>query len=176
MTSTTPRGRKETTPEDGDTDRYRIGISEYAVTTEQAVIETSGLGSCVGVGLYDEDGRGGLAHCMLPSATETGDDDPQKPAKYVDTGIRALYDELIDAGAHPGDLRAKFAGGSDMLGLSNGETIGERNVVAARAVLEERGIPIVATDTGGGQGRSLRFETATARLHVAPADGSATVL
>jgi chemotaxis protein CheD len=166
----------ETNSEDTDIHRHRIGISEHVVTTEPAIISTSGLGSCVGIGLYDENGRGGLAHCMLPSAAEAGDDDLKKPAKYVDTGIRVLRNELVDAGADPGSLRATFAGGSDMLGLSDGPTVGERNVVATRTVLEEYGIPILAAETGGEQGRSMTFETATGRLHVAAADGSTSVL
>lgn len=176
MTSTSPRGPPQKNPEDADVHRYRIGIGEHAVAAEPAVISTSGLGSCVGIGLYDGNGRGGLAHCMLPSATEAGNDDPEKPAKYVDTGIEVLRDELVEAGATPGRLRAVLAGGSDMLGFSDGPAVGERNVAAARTVLEERGIPILAAETGGEQGRSLTFETATAQLHVAAADGSTTVL
>jgi chemotaxis protein CheD len=176
MTSTVAPKDMKTTSEDAETRRHRIGIGEHLVATEPTVIATSGLGSCVGVGLYDENGRGGLAHCMLPSAGEAGDENPEKPGKYVDTGIETLHTKLVDAGTDPRNLRAKVAGGSDMLGLSDGPAVGERNVVAARTVLEQRNIPIVAADTGGEQGRSLSFETATAKLHIAAADGSTTVL
>lgn len=164
-----------TTPDKNDVQRHRLGIGDHVVVTKPALLTTSGLGSCVGVALYDDYERAGLAHCMLPSAAETDDEDAQ-PAKYVDTGVDVLYDELTDAGAAAGGLRAKVVGGSDMLGFSGGPTVGERNAAAARAALEERGVPLVAADTGGEQGRSLEFEAATARLSVAAADGSGTVL
>jgi len=176
MTSTVAPKEMKTTSENAETRRHRIGIGEHLTATEPTVIATSGLGSCVGVGLYDENGRGGLAHCMLPSAAEAGDENPEKPGKYVDTGIETLYKELIGAGTDPKNLRAKVAGGSDMLGLSDGPTVGERNVAAVRTVLQNREIPIVAAETGGDQGRSLSFETATARLRIDVADGSTTVL
>ncbi|MFB6296482.1 MAG: chemotaxis protein CheD [Halobacteriales archaeon] len=165
----------QTTSDAVETRRRRLGIAEHEVATEPAVLTTSGLGSCVGIALYDGGGRGGLAHCMLPSAADADDADA-KPAKYVDTAIETLRAELVEAGASPGDLRAKIAGGSDMLGLSGGPTVGERNAAAAREELDARGIPVVATETGGGQGRSLAFETATGRLSIAAADGSETDL
>ncbi len=62
-----------------------------------------------------------------------------------------------------------------MLGSSNGPTVGDRNAAAARTVLNERGIT-AAAETGGEQGRSLAFETATARLQVAWADRLTNVL
>lgn len=155
--------------------RRRVGIGEHAIATEPAVLATSGLGSCVGLCLYAEDGQAGLAHCMLPSAAEAEDSD-SKPGKYVDTGIKALCEALLEAGAPQGGLRAKVAGGSDMLGLSDGPTVGERNVAAARAELGERNIRLVAAETGGGQGRSVAFETETGTLRVNAADGSTTVL
>lgn len=158
-----------------ETRSCRIGIAEHVVTTEPATLRTSGLGSCVGICLYDENGRGSLAHCMLPSAAESDDENP-KPAKYVDTGVRTLWDKLVEAGAAPREIRAKVVGGSDMLGFSDGPSVGERNVTAVRTELEERGVPIVAAETGGEQGRSIEFETATAQLSVAAADGSTTVL
>jgi chemotaxis protein CheD len=156
--------------------RVHIGIAEHDLRTEPAVLETSGLGSCLGVCLYDDEGRGGLAHCMLPSVDDASDGNGTKPAKFVDTGVETLYEGLLDLGASPGAIRAKVAGGSDMLGLSDGPTVGERNVAAARAELDARDIPVVAERTNGEQGRSLAFETATGRLRVTAAGGSTTVL
>jgi chemotaxis protein CheD len=113
---------------------------------------------------------------MLPSAAEAGESDPSKPGKYVDTGVQVLQAELIEAGASVDDIRAKVAGGSDMLGFSNGPTVGERNASTARAELDARGIRIVSTDTGGEQGRSLEFDLESSELLVSGADGTTTVL
>lgn len=54
-------------------------------------------------------------------------------------------------------------------------SIGDPNVAAAEAVLAARGVPAVATDTGGHRGRSLRFDPATGRLHVSSADGDTVI-
>lgn len=46
----------------------RVGIAESGVVMNPDSISTLGLGSCVGVTLYDEKRRvGGMVHVMLPS-------------------------------------------------------------------------------------------------------------
>ncbi|MFB6303655.1 MAG: chemotaxis protein CheD, partial [Haloferacaceae archaeon] len=92
-------------------------------------------------------------------------------AKYADTGVATLVDALTDRGADPSGLRAKFAGGSDMLDVG-GDGIGDRNVAATRAALDARDIPVVATDVGGDSGRTLVFRPGAGRLVVRGADGT----
>lgn len=148
------------------TDEVTVGIAEYAVVTGSAAITTSGLGSCVGVAVYDRTGEAaGLAHVMVPEAD--GADGP--PAKFADAGTAALIEALTAAGGT--ELRAKLAGGSDMLGLSEGATIGERNAAQVREVLADHDVPVVAADIGGESGRSLQFETVSGTLLVRTADG-----
>lgn len=110
---------------------------------------------------------------MLPTA----DGHPGPDEKSVREGVDALLASLAEAGATDG-LRAKFAGGAAVPDLSFDEaegSIGDRNVAAAEAVFAARGVPVVATDTGGHCGRSLRFDPATGRLHVSSADGDTVV-
>jgi chemotaxis protein CheD len=144
--------------------RRRVGIADYAVTTEGAVLTTSGLGSCLGVGLFDESaGVAGLAHAMLPTAP----DDPDNVAKFTDTGIATVVSEMREEGATPGGITAKLAGGSAMFAFdSQDEPIGSRNVAVGRATLERLGVSIVAEDVGGDSGRSLRFHGDTGALVV----------
>jgi chemotaxis protein CheD len=144
--------------------RRRVGIAEFAVTDDGAVLTTSGLGSCLGVALFD-DGAGvaGLAHPMLPTAP----DEPETAAKYTDTAIHALVTEMCAAGAAVDGTRAKLAGGSAMFEFDSQEQpIGERNLATARRTLERRDIPVVATDVGGSSGRSVRLDGATGTLVV----------
>lgn len=163
-------GSQETQP-----DRIKVGIAEYKVTTDSAVLTTSGLGSCIGIGIYDEvTGAAGLVHIMLPSA-ENRDDGNR--AKYADTGIEALVDSLKDAGAKQQHLRAKFAGGSDMLDFSeSGDSIGSRNARKVREKLEELNIPILGEDVGGDHGRSLRLKASTGDLVVKSANTESATL
>jgi chemotaxis protein CheD len=160
---------------DGDPDRVKVGIAEYEVTTDGAVLTTSGLGSCVGVALYDaETGAAGLVHVMLPAADKMEDDDA---AKFADTGTELLIDELEARGASRRDIEARIAGGSDMLDFSeSGSGIGVRNVEQVRETLAAYDIPIVGEDVGGDHGRSLRLESRNGDLVVKSANRNETRL
>jgi chemotaxis protein CheD len=156
-------------------ERRKVGIAEYDVATDGAVLTTSGLGSCIGVALWDSfSGVAGLAHVMLPAADEV---DGGTAAKFADTGTALLVDELVAAGADPDGLEAKIAGGSHMLDFSDdGPGIGERNAAAVRETLASHDVPIVAEDVGGDHGRSLRFESRTGTLEVKSASEGLTRL
>lgn len=142
--------------------RIRVGVADAAATADDCSLVTSGLGSCVAIAMHDGNGVGGLIHAMLPEAP----DDVERPPKYVDAGIDAMLHELTSLGANPDDITAKVVGGASMLDLGNGMPVGEKNVVASKAVLKERGIRIAATETGGDAGRSVSFE---------PANGAVTI-
>jgi len=160
---------------EAEPERVKVGIAEYEVTADDAELTTSGLGSCVGVALYDtETGAAGLVHVMLPIAEEM---DEGKAAKFADSGTQVLLDELRAIGANPATIRAKIAGGSDMLDFSeNGSGIGVRNVEQTEETLESLGIPIVSRDVGGDHGRSLRLEGPSGELVVKSANkGSKTI-
>ncbi|NLY51006.1 MAG: hypothetical protein GX062_08405, partial [Firmicutes bacterium] len=48
---------------------HRVGMADLAAARVPVVLCTIGLGSCVGIALYDRETRvGGLAHIMLPQA------------------------------------------------------------------------------------------------------------
>jgi len=162
---------QEATPE-----RLKVGIAEYEVTTEPtAILTTSGLGSCIGVALYDESaGAAGLVHVMLPTAEDV---EGGNRAKFADTGVAELVEALEDAGASQRTMEAKIAGGSDMLDFSeNGSSIGSRNLEQVRATLDEYGIPIAGEDVGGDHGRSLQLEADTGDLVVKSANTDSVVL
>lgn len=169
MMSIDADGRSETT------ERIRVGMAEYRVATDQGVITTSGLGSCLGVALYDaEAGVAGLAHPMRPSH-ETVDDDI--PSKFVDAGTEALLDEMREQGADPGNVTAKLAGASEMFAFSFDDSgVGERNVARAHEVLDRLGIPVIAEDVGGDSGRSLKLQVVTGKLVIKRANGSDAVV
>lgn len=153
--------------ETDEPDHIRVGIADYGVATDGAVLATSGLGSCVGIALVDEEaGVRGLVHAMLPAA----DGDDEGP-KYVDSGIEELVAAMERAGADPSNIQARMAGGSRMLDLS-GESIGDRNVEAARSALAARDIPIVGEDVGGEEGRSLRVDPESGGLVITGANAS----
>lgn len=156
-------------------ERVKVGIAEYGVSTNGADLTTSGLGSCLGVALVDDvAGVGGLIHVMLPEA-DGGNGDNE--AKFADTGVRALVEAMEEAGGDVENMRAKIAGGSNMLDFSeSGSGIGERNAAAVRETLAALDVPVVEADVGGEHGRSLRLESATGDLVVKSANRGTEVL
>jgi len=159
-------------PSDDDPDRVRVGVAELAVVTDDSLLVTSGVGSCVGVAVADPaSGVTGLAHVMLPEAPESRDvDDPAKPAKSASRGVERLLDAVEDAGGDPDAVVAKLAGGSRMFEFSGvSEGVGRRNVEAVRSALADRGVSVVAEDVGGSYGRSLTVDSKSWTLIVTSA-------
>ena len=168
-------GSQSEQAEESEPKRLKVGIAEYEVTAAQAVLTTSGLGSCVGVALFDSrSNTGGLVHVMLPAADEMEDGNA---AKFADAGTELLIDEMEQLGATVDNIEAKIAGGSDMLDFSSGGSgIGDRNVAQVEETLSAHHIPIAGKDVGGDHGRSLRFETQTGDLIVKSANRNETIL
>lgn len=151
-------------PDMPDSSLIIVGIGGFAIARSPARLKTSGLGSCVGVTIYDRKERiGGLVHAMLPSAK--GDRLENNPAKYADSGIVYIIEEAIKTGASRKRLEAKIVGGASMF-PNTFLNIGERNIKCAKKTLVEFGIPIVADDTGKNYGRTIILDTSTGILYV----------
>lgn len=132
------------------------------------VLITLGLGSCVGVALYDQRSRiSGMAHIMLPSSLQSKR--RENIAKFADTAIDKLICDMVGLGAYRDYIMAKLAGGAQMFSFSSSTDImriGERNVAAAKEMLKRYGIPIVSEDVGGNYGRTIELYSDDGRLLV----------
>ncbi len=146
----------------------RVGIADLNIAKAPLKIRTSGLGSCVGIVLYDSTKQiAGLAHIMLPRSNPDKLNDNK--FKYADTAISILIDELVVNDARKYNLKAKIAGGAQMFQLNNGKDvmrIGPRNVEAVQQTLDEHRIPLIAKDVGGNKGRTIEFDPVTGKLKI----------
>ncbi len=137
----------------------KVGMADLKVCRAPDAVTTLGLGSCVGVALYDKTTKiAGLVHVMLPDSTQVRQN--QNRAKFADTGIDYLIEELIAAGAGRTRLTAKIAGGAQMFAFSGNSDmlrVGERNVEAVKKKLNSLGIRILSEDTGLNYGRTVIF-------------------
>jgi chemotaxis protein CheD len=149
-------------------DPITVGLGQYAVSRDpDMVIVAFGLGSCVGVSMYDPQRHiGGLLHAMLPEQTMH---DGPADGRYVVSGIPILLDEVIKAGALRSNLILRMAGGATMLlspGTPNGFEIGKRNVEAAHITLNKLRLSLSAEETGGNNGRTMRLYIGTGRVTI----------
>lgn len=120
-------------------------------------VVTTVLGSCVSVCLWDPVLRmGGINHYMLPLWNGEGLASP----KYGTVAIPRLIEIMLEMGSCRSDLVAKVFGGGDILRVTNGiMNVGQRNVDFALQALADEGIPIVACNVRGSQGRKIIFDT-----------------
>lgn len=135
----------------------KVGMADLNIAKSPDSLTTLGLGSCIGLTLYDPVAKiGGLVHYMLPDSTKLKNN--SNIAKFGDTGIRELYKKMIEKGASPTRMVAKIAGGAKMFevsGLSSVGNVGERNAEEAKLILKELKVRLVAEDTGLNYGRTV---------------------
>lgn len=143
--------------------QIRVGIADLNIAKDPDVLITVGLGSCIGIILYDKVTRiGGLSHIMLPDSTQFSK--VTNKMKFADLAIPILVDRLLSKGASKGNLKAKIAGGASMFKFSDEKMImdiGSRNSESVRKALKKLAIPIISEDVGGHKGRTLIFDTST---------------
>lgn len=157
-------------------DVLKVGMADMKVAKAPQRLLTSGLGSCIGICLYDPLSKvGGLAHIMLPDSSMAKV--PNK-AKYADSAIPELIRQMQLLGAVRNRIIAKIAGGAQMFVFATTNDImkvGERNASAVIAKLKEEKIPILVCETGGNFGRTIEFNLTDGRLFIRTLDKGESV-
>jgi len=145
-----------------------VNVADWAAERGDGVLVTLGLGSCVAIMLYDPQANAAaMAHVLLPSTSLARD--ITNHAKFPETAVPLLVDQLKRLGADPRRIVAKLAGGASMFSqLVTPGTIqmGERNVLASRNALRAAAIPILRESVGGERGRSIRFHAQDGRVEI----------
>lgn len=136
----------------------KVGMADLKICQYPDSLTTLGLGSCVGVALYDSKTKiTGLAHIMLPDSTTIKNN--SNVAKFADTGIVETVRLMEKSGAVKSRIVAKIAGGANMFQFANESNkalrVGDNNVAAVKKKLGEMKIPILAEDTGCNYGRTV---------------------
>ncbi|MDA8233820.1 MAG: chemotaxis protein CheD [Clostridia bacterium] len=156
----------------------KVGMADLKGAKAPATVITCGLGSCVGIALYDSVAKvGGIAHIMLPDSNQSRN--KENPAKFADTAIPMLIQKLVALGALKRRLVAKIAGGAQMFsiqGASDIMRIGDRNVEATMVALKLEGIPILYQDTGGNYGRTIELDTCDGKMCIKTIDKGQTII
>ena len=138
-----------------------VKMGEIELTTKAGVVlVTSGLGSCIGLAVYDKKSRmAGMAHIVLPASntvsTENIDD---KQGKYANIAVPSLLEKMLSLGSKKEDLIIKIVGGAQMFNFKNSSSalnIGRRNIIAVKNAVEDIGLCIHKSHTGGNKGRTF---------------------
>jgi len=141
--------------------RHFLYPSTMFASAQPAEVTTI-LGSCVAVCLWDRYlGIGGINHYMLPTWNGMELASP----KYGNIAIERLVEKMLQLGCKKNNLVAKVFGGGEVITVASSTMhIGERNIMVAEDMLQERNIPIIGRSTGGKNGRKIIFNTHTGEV------------
>lgn len=146
----------------------KVGIADLKVSKAPNKIITLGLGSCVGIAIYDKYKKiGGLSHIMLPDSSNFKK--PEKIEKFANLAIPHIAKELLKIGANKNSIVAKIAGGASMFQFPDKSLtmdIGGRNVTAVKNSLQLLNIPLLAEDVGGNSGRTMILDLEALTVHI----------
>jgi chemotaxis protein CheD len=149
-----------------------VRMGELAASAGSAdVLVSLGLGSCIGLALVDRrTGVAGLAHVVLPASE--GHSAGQNKLKFADHAVPELVHRVVRLGARKPKLEAVLVGGASMFAVSSGTLeVGQRNEAAVREQLKALRIPVIAAETGGKRGRTIRVRVDSMEVTVREAGG-----
>jgi chemotaxis protein CheD len=139
------------------------------------VLVSLGLGSCIGLALLDRRlGVAGLAHVVLPAS---GGNATPGSWKFADLAVPELIHRVVKLGARRPMLEAVLVGGASMFAVSKSSLeVGQRNEAAVRELLRAERINVIATETGGSRGRTIRVYVGANKVTVREAGGTEQAL
>lgn len=157
-----------------------VSLGEVSVSADpRDVLVAYGLGSCVAIGMYSPACQAaGMAHVVLPSSA-AGHGRQGPPGKFADTAVPYLLERLERLGCRQQELVIRLVGGAQVLNVSPRlpmMQIGQRNLEAVRAVLQQHGLYVSREDTGGTVGRTVHLYVAGGRMVVHTAGGTSREL
>lgn len=137
----------------------KVKIADLAVMQGDGLLITVGLGSCVGIALYDGQVKvAGLAHILLSDSNAFSKNLGFNPGKYADTAIPILISAMEKRGSHISRMVAKIAGGSMLFNFNTSSPpVGVKNTEAVRNILLKYNLPVISEDVGGNYGRTMKL-------------------
>lgn len=145
-----------------------VGMGDVTVGKNGGELNCMGVGSGIVIAAFDPCAKvGACAHLILPCAPDTAQ--PNRPGKYVNTGIAELVRIMLAFGAEKESIRVALAGGSSFMPASEATqlaNLGKRNLEATQRELEEHGLTCMARDVGGQEGRSVTLSTRDGEVRV----------
>ncbi|HEX7927264.1 MAG TPA: chemotaxis protein CheD [bacterium] len=148
-----------------DNSAQTIGVSDMKLGSAPGSLITYALGSCIAVVAWDPQLKiGGLLHFQLPESKGFEQQAAQNPYKFADTGIAALFNELLAAGSHKNRLVVGIFGGANMMKDEQVFQIGIRNARATKKMLWQAALFIKYEDVGGTTNRTVSLDLATGKI------------
>lgn len=148
-----------------------VGLAEALCSANpNDVLVAYALGSCIGLALWDPAAKVGcLAHVLLPGPPGGKLENGRYPAKFADSAVKYLIEQIGLLGGKKENLTAKIAGGATIIkgiSLHDGD-IGRANALAVTRSLREHGIEVKSAEVGGTTGKTMRLYISSGDVTVA---------
>ncbi len=159
--------RSDFVEKEPENDEIQLPIAHYTLVNHnyedpnvRPKISIYGLGSCIGLILYDKKNDVyAMSHILLPESRREEKKGPLKfPHKFADSSIEDLLEELLKHGAEKKNIRAIVIGGAQIF-QNHYNNISELNIKNVKQKLRSLNIKILKEDTGGTKGRVLIYDT-----------------
>jgi len=145
-----------------------VQIGEIRAARGNAILETSGIGSCIALAAYDPPRKAGaLAHIMLPGRCLQKRMDQKN--RYAEDAIDGILEIMSDFGTNHNSLVIALAGGANVLQKTD-DTICTNNIDSILKYLAQQGLSVTAHSLGGGDRRSLSLDLDKGQIHYSHGD------
>ena len=148
--------------------RIEVSMSEMKIAKAPEILITRGLGSCLGITIYDSIKKiGAMAHPMLPDIDKAKI--KSSPLRFVNSVIDKMIEGLQKQGCLKRNLVAKLFGGAHMFSFISQDSVlnvGERNIDIAKLVLQKHGIKIAAEELRGSIGRTIELHLENGKVYI----------
>ena len=159
-------------PENGEKFRINLQPGEYYATDQKVILSTL-LGSCVSACLYDPINKiVGMNHFLLTHYVKNKNSSPilRSPGRYGVQAMELLMNKMFKLGALKKNLKAKAFGGSNLYNVVPRhqaiKLVGDANVEFLREFLEMERIPLISYDFSGTKGRVIYFSSVDYTVYV----------
>lgn len=154
--------------------QINVGIGELAVSDRRGdSLMTFSLGSCVAVMVtHRSGGVAGMAHIVLPKATNEADIERKPDGYFADVAIKKLMARLFTLGTSPASGAVVRIAGGASTGKTSRFDVGRRNIESVRTELLRARMRPIAEEVGGSVPRTVRVEVQSGRVWVSLPDGS----
>ena len=135
------------------------------IISHNPILVSTILGSCVAITMYSPNRKvGAICHAMYPHTVKK-----ETSLHYVETAITYICRRMMEYGARA-DMVIKLFGGAQVLAGSDysdiRKSIGGQNIIQAHKTLEQLGLSVSKSDTGGTNGRKLLFSIKTGDVYL----------
>ncbi len=121
---------------------------------------------------YDSYARtGGIIHIMPPDSSLSPGKTERQPAMFADTELTLMQQSLEELKV---ERQAFMTGGASIISGSDMLKVGESNIEAVKRAVTSLALPVIKTDIGGVNNRSLHLALETGTVLLKTGHGPST--